>query len=113
MTPDWIAVDWGTSNLRAWAMDAAGRARAEAASDAGMGGLAPSGFEPALLALIGPWLAPGRVTDVVACGMVGARQGWTEAPYAAVPAPSPAPRSATRASPSTSCPACARTRRPT
>jgi 2-dehydro-3-deoxygalactonokinase len=84
MTPDWIAVDWGTSNLRAWAMQS-DRAQAEAASDAGMGGLDPAAFEPALLALIDPWLAPGRITDVVACGMVGARQGWTEAPYARVP----------------------------
>ena len=60
---------------------------AEAASAAGMGGLARDGFEPALLALVGPWLAPGRRTDVIACGMVGARQGWVEAPYAAVPCP--------------------------
>ena len=86
---DWIAVDWGTSNLRAWAMDEGGRPLAEAASPAGMSGLAKDGFEPALLALVEPWLAPGRRTDVVACGMVGARQGWIEAPYAAVPCPPP------------------------
>jgi 2-dehydro-3-deoxygalactonokinase len=85
MTPDWIAVDWGSSNLRAWAM-ADGRAVAEATSDAGAAGLAPDGFEPALLALVAGWLA-NRPTDIVACGMVGARQGWTEAPYAAVPCP--------------------------
>jgi len=82
---DWIAVDWGTSNLRAWAMDAEGAPLASASSAAGMGGLAPEAFEPALLALVGGWLAPGRATEVVACGMVGARQGWIEAPYAAVP----------------------------
>lgn len=82
---DWIAIDWGTSNLRAWAMDAADAPLAEAASPAGMSGLARADFEPALLALIGPWLAPGRVTDAVACGMVGARQGWIEAAYGAVP----------------------------
>ena len=28
--PDWIAVDWGTSNLRAWAMTAEGRVLDEA-----------------------------------------------------------------------------------
>ncbi|MBP7001442.1 2-dehydro-3-deoxygalactonokinase [Amaricoccus sp.] len=85
MEVEWIAVDWGTSNLRAWAMDAAGRPRAEAGSAAGMGGLARDGFEPALLDLIGPWLAPGRRTQLLACGMVGARQGWIEAPYVTVP----------------------------
>ena len=71
---DWIAVDWGTSRLRAWAMGADGRPVAQAESEQGMGGLAPDAFEPALLALVGPWLDPDRVTPVVACGMVGARQ---------------------------------------
>lgn len=86
MTPSWIAVDWGTSNLRAWAMGEDG-VLATASSDQGMGTLTRDGFEPALLALIGDWLAPGKQTPVVACGMVGARQGWAEAPYRAVPCP--------------------------
>ena len=84
MTPDWIAVDWGTSNLRAWAMGEGG-ALATASSDQGMGTLTREGFEPALLALIGDWLAPGKQTPVYACGMVGARQGWVEAPYRPTP----------------------------
>ena len=83
ITPDWIAVDWGTSNLRAWAMGATG-ILAEAASDDGMGKLARDEFEPALLRLIGPWMEAGPV-PVIACGMVGSRQGWVEAPYRAVP----------------------------
>jgi 2-dehydro-3-deoxygalactonokinase len=82
--PDWIAVDWGTTHLRAFAMGAAGM-QAEAASDDGMGRLARDQFEAALISLIEPWLAPGRRTPVVACGMVGSRQGWAEAPYRAVP----------------------------
>lgn len=84
MSAAWVAVDWGTSNLRAWAMDASGSVQAEGASSDGMAGLSPDGFERALLSLIGEWLGPG-VTPVVACGMVGARQGWAEAPYRAVP----------------------------
>jgi 2-dehydro-3-deoxygalactonokinase len=84
VTPDWIAVDWGTSNLRVWAMGPAGPL-AEASSEDGMGTLARSDFEPALLRLIAPWLAAGRVTPVLACGMVGSRQGWHEAPYRTVP----------------------------
>lgn len=87
MTPDWIAVDWGTSNLRAWAMGRSG-ILAQAQSDAGMSKLARGAFEGALLDLIAPWLGAatgGRVTPVVACGMVGSRQGWHEAPYRAVP----------------------------
>lgn len=83
ITAEWIAVDWGTSNLRAFAMR--GEAvLAEAVSDHGMSRLEKSEFGPALMALVEDWLGAG-VTDVVACGMVGARQGWVEAPYAAVP----------------------------
>lgn len=84
---DWIAVDWGTSRLRAWAMERDGLVLARASSDKGMGGLASDGFEPALLDLISPWLRPGGVTQVIACGMVGARQGWIEAAYGEVPCP--------------------------
>lgn len=83
MRPDWIAVDWGTSNLRAFAMGAGG-VLAEASSVDGMGRLTPAEFEGSLLRLIGPWLSGGPV-PVLACGMVGSRQGWHEAPYRAVP----------------------------
>ncbi len=82
-TPDWIAVDWGTSNVRAWAMTAEGAVLDEATSDKGMGKQSREEFEPALLDLIGRW--GEGVRRVVACGMVGARQGWIEAPYARVP----------------------------
>lgn len=85
--PDWIALDWGTSHLRAWAMSGA-EIRASAQSDDGMGRLDRDGFEPALLRLVGDWL-DGAAGDgpmpVVACGMVGAKQGWVEAPYRPVP----------------------------
>ncbi len=80
---DWIAVDWGTSNLRAWRMGQ-GSILAEATSDDGMGKLSRDGFEPALIRLIGGWLGDG-VTTVIACGMVGSRQGWFEAPYRTTP----------------------------
>jgi 2-dehydro-3-deoxygalactonokinase len=82
---DWIAVDWGTTHLRAWAMADDGTVRAEARSDDGMGRLSRDQYEPALLALVEPWLGAGAM-DVVACGMVGSRQGWMEAPYVPVPA---------------------------
>jgi 2-dehydro-3-deoxygalactonokinase len=80
---DWIAVDWGTSQVRVWAMRNATPV-AEAHSDQGMGNLAKDAFEGALLGLIEPWLGAQKMT-VVACGMVGARQGWAEAAYSDVP----------------------------
>ncbi|UWQ95335.1 2-dehydro-3-deoxygalactonokinase [Rhodobacteraceae bacterium M385] len=80
---DWIAVDWGTTHLRAWAM-VGDTVKAEAFSEDGMATLTRDGFEPALLRLVEPWLDTAPM-PIVACGMVGARQGWFEAPYVAVP----------------------------
>ncbi len=83
ITPDWIAVDWGTSNLRGWAMRGA-EVLATAQSENGMGTLGQDEFEPALKKLIAGWDTT-QETLVLACGMVGSRQGWAEAPYRAVP----------------------------
>ncbi|MCO4825152.1 MAG: 2-dehydro-3-deoxygalactonokinase [Amylibacter sp.] len=93
----WIAVDWGTSNLRIWAMDAGNDLLAERSSDQGMGGLDPSQFEGVLLGLIEEFLLRDRVTPVICCGMVGAKQGWVEADYVAVPNAPPNGDAATRA----------------
>lgn len=85
-TPDWIAVDWGTTNVRAWAMSTGGEVLAEAISPDGMGTLAPDAFEGAFTRLTADWTLPDPCR-VLVCGMAGARQGWAEAPYAAVPTP--------------------------
>ncbi|WP_170384578.1 2-dehydro-3-deoxygalactonokinase [Ruegeria atlantica] len=83
MKPEWIAVDWGTSHLRAWAMQG-DKVLDQAQSDKGMAKVEPDGFQPALFELIEGWLDEAPI-DVIACGMVGARQGWVEAPYSAAP----------------------------
>lgn len=80
----WIAVDWGTSNLRANLMRGPDLVEVRS-SDAGMGKLQPDGFEPALRALCHDWLP----APVIACGMVGSRQGWVEAPYHKAPCAPP------------------------
>lgn len=85
MTPSWIAVDWGTTNLRTWAMDTDGSILSERESNAGMATARDLGFEVHLLELISDWLSSDRRTLVMASGMVGARQGWLEAPYAELP----------------------------
>lgn len=84
-TPDWIAADWGTTNLRVWGLSSEGAVVCAASSAKGMSKLDPSEFELALLELIGSWLAEKAGTLVVACGMVGARQGWVEVPYQQAP----------------------------
>lgn len=85
VSPAWIAVDWGTSNLRVWAMDDADKVLAEERSEQGMNAVKPGDFPAILSALLGDW----DVLDgpIVCCGMIGARQGWTEAPYREVRCP--------------------------
>lgn len=91
---EWIAVDWGTSNLRVWVMGPGDSVIEERNSDRGMGVLAPGEFEPALLGLVEGHLG-GDPVPVVCCGMVGARQGWQEAAYETVPCPPPSAGNAT------------------
>lgn len=81
----WIGVDWGTTNLRAYAVNHQGSLIDELESDKGMGRLKSNEFENALIDLIEPWLHSTKVIPVFACGMVGARQGWQEANYRSVP----------------------------
>ena len=81
-----VAGDWGTSSLRLWACAADGSVLAQQRSDEGMSRLTADAFEPALrrhLAAMPPLPDPA---PVVLCGMVGARQGWREAPYVGIPA---------------------------
>ena len=78
----WIAVDWGTSHLRLWAMSDADQTLDHRSSGDGMGGLAPDAFPAVLDRMTDGWPAEA---PVIACGMVGSRQGWVEAPYATVP----------------------------
>jgi len=87
MSAAWIAVDWGTSHVRLWPMDSRDRPLTRIDSDKGMGVLTPEAYEPTLLDLLSPWIT--GPTEVLVCGMAGARQGWAEAPYAAAPCPPP------------------------
>ncbi len=85
--PEWVAVDWGTSNLRAWGIDAKGEVLFALASDRGMGRLRPDAFADTLSALLSDRVAAdGPPLSVLICGMAGARQGWLEAPYLNAPA---------------------------
>jgi 2-dehydro-3-deoxygalactonokinase len=84
--PQLISVDWGTSSLRAYLADADGAALAEIAADKGALSLQQGEHEPYLASLLRDWKTRHPHLPVVASGMVGARQGWIEAPYASCPA---------------------------
>jgi 2-dehydro-3-deoxygalactonokinase len=82
----WVAVDWGTSNLRAWGIDAGGEVAFSRASDQGMGKLTRDAYPGVLSTLLADAELPSGNVDVLICGMAGARQGWLEAPYLDAPA---------------------------
>lgn len=79
------AVDWGTTRMRVWLLDAAGSVLAERRSDDCMLSAGAIGFEHVLERHLGDMQASASL-PVIICGMAGARQGWVEAPYVAAPA---------------------------
>jgi 2-dehydro-3-deoxygalactonokinase len=87
-SPALLALDWGTSSLRAFLIDGQGTVLHRAASDHGIQNLplpGVPGFESAFEALCGDWLRRWPNLKVVASGMVGSAQGWKEAPYVDCP----------------------------
>lgn len=76
-----IAVDWGTTNRRAYRVDANGSVIETLRDDRGVLAMAADDYAPALATL------RERLGDlpVIAAGMIGSTRGWREAAY--VPAP--------------------------
>ena len=83
--PMLIGIDWGSSNLRAALLDAQGTLIDRRESAAGVFTIKDGDFSTALLSLCGDWVAQYRV-PVLACGMIGSKQGIVEVPYVACPA---------------------------
>jgi len=85
MTASLIALDWGTSNLRAKLLDAHGRVLDARSTPGGVMAVRDGRFAEALLGLVGDWLQQ-HGCPLIASGMIGSRQGWREAPYLPCPA---------------------------
>ncbi len=75
-----VAVDWGTTNRRAWAIDAAGTPSAPMVDGEGI--LSCTDFPAAVAGLRAR--AGGR--PLLMAGMIGSNRGWREVPYVAAPA---------------------------
>src|SRR5687768_13996082 len=76
-----IALDWGTTNRRAYRIDADGACVAEMEDECGVLSIAAGGFPAAADAI------RDRLGDLplLMAGMVGSTRGWVEAPYVACP----------------------------
>ncbi|MHA3738844.1 2-dehydro-3-deoxygalactonokinase [Pseudomonas sp. Eth.TT006] len=92
-----IALDWGTTSLRAYKLAAGGVVLEQRALSSGImqlpktprvinGRECADGFELAFEEACGDWLAAQPELPVIACGMVGSAQGWREAAYCETPA---------------------------
>ncbi|WP_411390900.1 2-dehydro-3-deoxygalactonokinase [Pseudomonas sp. MPB23] len=91
-----IALDWGTSSLRTYKLGPAGRVLEQRSLATGImhlpgeprdiaGVRCSDGFELAFDAACGDWLDAQPGLPVIACGMVGSAQGWSEATYRNTP----------------------------
>ena len=81
--PDgFIAVDWGTTNRRAYLLDADGRHGAEFEDGRGVLAVPAGGFPDAVAQI------RSRLGDkpLLMAGMIGSNRGWVEAPYVSCPA---------------------------
>ena len=80
-----VAVDWGTSSLRAARIARDGTVVEQRASQRGILTVPAGGFEDVLHETCGDWLEDPSTLCLVS-GMAGSRQGWQEAPYCPCPA---------------------------
>ena len=80
-----IAVDWGTTNFRAFLLDDQGRQIQETFAPMGLLSLKKDEFEAELMSHIGQWVKD-KPLPVIMAGMVGSNQGWQDAGYLNCPA---------------------------
>lgn len=84
-TPALLACDWGTTNLRAWALDGAGGVVANKDFDLGVSRLKPGEAAERFEAEVRPALGAEGLPAIL-CGMVGSNLGWRAVAYADAPA---------------------------
>lgn len=89
-SPALIALDWGTTSLRAYLFASDGSVLDRRAFAAGVMNLpraaGTQSFDAAFEQACGAWLDRTPDLPALAAGMVGSAQGWREAPYVTTPA---------------------------
>jgi 2-dehydro-3-deoxygalactonokinase len=80
-----LALDWGTTNLRAWVLSGDGVAGTPIELPRGVSKLGPGEAEICLRDVIRPALKAEGLPAVI-CGMAGSTIGWVEVPYLDCPA---------------------------
>jgi len=83
MTP-FLAVDWGTTNLRGWRIGSGGTVEAEIELPLGVSRMGEQTAAECFANTVRPALG-GENLPALLCGMVGSNLGWRTAPYAPCP----------------------------
>ncbi|HRK18013.1 MAG TPA: 2-dehydro-3-deoxygalactonokinase [Hyphomicrobiaceae bacterium] len=83
---DLISVDWGTTSFRAALVGSDGRIVDRRAGAEGILAVPDGDFRSVLERYVVDWRVARPTAQIVMSGMIGSRQGWVEAPYAATPA---------------------------
>lgn len=83
MSSGFIALDWGTSSLRAYLLGTDNAIQETISAPHGILAVKDAGFDAALESHIGKW---DKSLPIIASGMITSRQGWVELPYIACPA---------------------------
>jgi 2-dehydro-3-deoxygalactonokinase len=81
-----IGIDWGTSRVRAYRIDAAGEILEYRDHIGGIAAIRDRGFDHALSTLVIDWQPQRGALPIVMCGMISGREGWREVPYCTCPA---------------------------
>lgn len=81
MSDSFIAIDWGSTNLRAWRYER-GKCVDSVQSEAGVTRLAGRSPQQAFTELMARWQEP---LPVVMAGMIGSNAGWLQVPYLPCP----------------------------
>ncbi|SNY89980.1 2-dehydro-3-deoxygalactonokinase [Cohaesibacter sp. ES.047] len=81
----WVGIDWGTTNIRAYLLDASARILDKHTLARHIKDCNDDGWTTVYQTLIEGWNVTDE-TPVIICGMAGSKFGWVEAPYASCPA---------------------------
>jgi 2-dehydro-3-deoxygalactonokinase len=82
--PRLIALDWGTTSLRAWLLGDGGAIIDSATRPWGIMAVPDGDFAKALATITAPWTH--EPLPILASGMIGSALGWREIPYEPCPA---------------------------
>ena len=84
--PGLIALDWGTTSLRAYLVGDDGAVLERRSAPSGILQIPGRDFDGVFRTFLAEWRAREPELPVLASGMIGSAQGWIEAPYVDLPA---------------------------